>query len=230
MPVYGTWIDQFPPTLRREIELCSIHLPGRESSQRESLIYQLSPLLDDLAPAIADYGDLPYAFFGYSMGALMCFELARQFRRSGVSQPVHLILCGHRAPHLDNPHDAIHKMPDRDFRAKLREFGGTPEEVLRDEELFELLMPILRADFAVCESYSYIAETPLDSSITVFGGDDDPKVSRGELLAWRDQTTNAFTLRMFPGGHFFSQSASSLFLRVLAEDLKDVLKHLDTSS
>jgi medium-chain acyl-[acyl-carrier-protein] hydrolase len=94
---------------------------------------------------------------------------------------------------------AIHKMPDAEFRAQLREFAGTPDAVLRDAELMELPTPILRADFAVCESYSYTAEEPLDRSITAFGGSNDPKVSRDEMSAWRAQTTRSFSLRMFPG-------------------------------
>jgi medium-chain acyl-[acyl-carrier-protein] hydrolase len=223
-PAWGAWIDQLPPEVRREIEVCSIHLPGRDCNHSEPLFHELSPLLDVLDTVIASYPDLPYAFFGHSMGALISFELARQLRRRGIPGPIHLTVCGHRAPHLEDPHVAIHKMPDAEFRAKLREFGGTPEAVLQDDELMELLTSVLRADFAVCESYSYTAEEPLDCSITAFGGNDDAKVSRDELSAWRAQTTSSFSLRMFPGGHFFLQSAQVLFLRVLAQDLKDVLR------
>jgi medium-chain acyl-[acyl-carrier-protein] hydrolase len=223
---YGAWIGRLAPEIRRHIELCSIHLPGRDSNQNEPLVYELAPLLKALDPVISSYPDLPYAFFGHSMGAILSFELARQLRKRGTPGPVHMTVCGHRAPHLEDLHTAIHKMPDAEFRAKLREFGGTPEEVLRDEELMELLTPVLRADFAVCESYSHTAEEPLDCSITVFGGADDPKVSQHELAAWRAQTTGPFSLRMFPGGHFFLQSAQVLFLRVLGQDLKDVLRRL----
>jgi medium-chain acyl-[acyl-carrier-protein] hydrolase len=226
IPAYGTWVDQFSPTIRHNIELCSIHLPGRESNHREPLIYDLATILKHLEPMIASYDDLPYAFFGHSMGALMSFELARQLRRHALPGPVHLTVCGHRAPQLDNRHEAIHKLPDQEFLAKLREFGGTPEEVLNNPELIDILTPVLRADFAVCENYSYLEEFPLDCSITAFGGRDDPKVSRDELSAWRSQTVNSFAFRMFPGGHFFLQSALSLFLRVLAQDLKDLLRRL----
>ena len=88
---------------------------------------------------IASYSDLPCAFFGHSMGALISFELARRLRRRGIPGPIHMIVCGHRAPHLRDPHRAIHQLSDAEFRAKLREFGGTPEAVLQDDELMELL-------------------------------------------------------------------------------------------
>ena len=228
-PPYGVWIDQFPSVVRHNVELCSIHLPGRESNHREPLIAELGPLLDHLEPTIATC-DLPYAFFGHSMGSLMSFELARRLRKHGAPGPIHLTVSGHRAPQLEDFHEPIHKMPDQEFRAKLRAFGGTPEAVLQNVELIELLTPILRADFAICETYSYREETPLDCSITAFGGEEDPKISRDELSAWRAQTTKSFSLRMFPGGHFFLQSAPSLFLRVLAQDLKDVLREIKTPS
>lgn len=228
-PPCVTWIDRFPPEIRRKVELCSIHLPGRDSGHREPVFYELSPLLNILEPIIASYDDLPCAFFGHSMGALLSFELARQLRRNGIPGPIHLTVSGHRAPQLGG-HGAIHKMPDHEFRAKLREFGGTPEPVLQDAELMELLTPALRADFALCESYSYTAELPLDCSITAFGGNEDPRVSCDEVSAWRNQTTRAFSIRMFPGGHFFLQSAVSLFVRVLSQDLKDVLRRLLSAS
>jgi medium-chain acyl-[acyl-carrier-protein] hydrolase len=230
MSACGTWIERFPQEVRREIELCSIHLPGRDSNQREPLFYELSLLLEVLAPVIASYPDLPCAFFGHSMGALISFELARQLRRRQIPGPVHLTVCSYRAPHLKDPHAAIHEMPDVEFRAKLSEFGGTPEAVLRDAELMELLTPVLRADLALCASYSYASEQPLDCSITAFGGNDDAKVSRDELSAWREHTAKSFSVKMFPGGHFFLQDAEVLFLRLLAQDLKDVLRRLRAAS
>ena len=225
-PAYESWIDLFPPEVRRNVELCAVHFHGRVSTDDEPLFYELSPLLVVLKPMIASYSDLPYAFFGHSMGALVSFELARHLRRCDVRGPIHLTVCGHRAPQLRDPHEAIHKMPDHEFRAKLREFGDTPDAVLQNAELIELLTPVLRADFAVCESYSYAREAPLDCSITAFGGNDDRRVSRDELSEWRAQTTRSFHLRMFPGGHFFLQRAMSLFVRVLAQDLQQILRRL----
>jgi medium-chain acyl-[acyl-carrier-protein] hydrolase len=90
----------------------------------------------------------------------------------------------------------------------------------------ELLLPVLRADFAVCETYAYTAEEPLDCSITAFGGNGDPRVSRQELSAWHLQTTKSFSLQMFPGDHFFLLTAQILVSRVLAQDLKQVLRLL----
>ena len=135
-----------------------------------------------------------------------------------------MIVSGYRAPQLQDPRPAIHHLPDREFLDHLREFGGTPEAVFHIPELMELLLPVLRADFAVCETYLCAAEEPLDCSITVFGGNNDAKVNREELSAWQAQTRRSFSLRMFPGGHFFVQTAQRLVLQMLAEDLRQVLR------
>ena len=99
---------------------------------------------------------------------------------------------------------------------ELRRLNGTPEEVLANTELMQLLLPILRADFAVLETYLYTNESPLECPITVFGGWQDREVSCDELEAWREQTSTIFSLYMLPGDHFFIHSAQKLlFQRIL---------------
>jgi medium-chain acyl-[acyl-carrier-protein] hydrolase len=224
--VYNSWFDELPLDMQRATELCSILLPGHSTDHKGIPFSTLPPLLDDLVQGIAPYQGIPFAFFGHSMGALVSFELARQLRRQHLPSPVHLIVSGHRAPQLPNPYPPIHQRADLEFQQQLRELGGTPEAVLEDPELMELLLPVLRADFAVCENYVYRAEPPLECSISAFGGSTDARVSRDELCAWQKQTQNSFSIRIFPGGHFFVQTAQMLVLRVLAEDLKLVLQHL----
>jgi hypothetical protein len=64
------------------------------------------------------------------------------------------------------------------FADELRRLNGTPPEVLADAELLELVMPILRADFALVETYAYRAEPPLMCPITALGGTSDPPLTR----------------------------------------------------
>jgi surfactin synthase thioesterase subunit len=169
----------------------------------------------------------PFVFFGYSLGALIGFELARSLRREGIDGPVHLVVAAFRAPHLPDPHRPVHDLPDADLVARLRELGGTPPEVLREPELMSLLLPLLRADLSVSETYVHRQEDPLDCSLTAFGAADDLEVSLEEVSAWRSHTRGPFELRIFPGGHFFIQTAQALMLRSLAHDLGAVARRLD---
>lgn len=189
----------------------------------ENSFSRMSPLIQTLVQVILPHLDQPFAFFGHSMGALVSFELARQLRKSYGLTPIHLFVSGHRAPQLLLPDAPIHALPEAEFIEKLRNMNGTPIKVLEHAELMELTLPALRADFAVCETYSYISEPPLDCPITAYGGLKDNRVSHGQLEAWRAQTSDSFTLQLFPGDHFFLHSATPLLLRALSQELSKVV-------
>lgn len=180
---------------------------------------QLTPLVEAVTVALLPYLDQPFAFFGHSMGALVSFEVARLLRKNYQLSPVQLFVSGRRAPQLPNSESPIHALPEAEFLEELRRLNGTPEEVLANAELMEILLPVLRADFAVLETYGYSAEPPLECPITAFGGLQDTEVSCDHLEAWRNQTSAAFSLQMFPGDHFFLHSAQALLLQSLARQL-----------
>lgn len=219
---FNSWPNQLPP----QIEICSIQLPGRETRRLEPPFTHLTNLVEALAEVLSPYLNMPFSLFGHSMGGLISFELARQFRRELKMRPVHLFISGHRAPQLPDPHPPVHQLPEGELLLQLRRLEGTSEDVLQNSELMELFLPLLRADFALCETYVYSTEEPLDCPISAFGGAEDHRVSREELSAWREQTRGSFKLRVFPGRHFFLHSARVLFLRVLAQDLVEGLRRL----
>jgi medium-chain acyl-[acyl-carrier-protein] hydrolase len=206
-----------------EVEICPIQLPGRESRLGEPPFTRLELLLETLVPAIQPYLDKPFAFFGHSMGATISFKLARQLCAQHAPTPVHLFVSGSCAPQIPDPDPPIHHLPDAEFVEELRRFNGTPEAVLQNAELMQLFLPILRADFALHETYVYAAGEPLDCPISAFGGLEDGEVSRDDLAAWRDQTRGAFTLRMFPGDHFFLRSARPHLLQAMSQNLTRIL-------
>jgi medium-chain acyl-[acyl-carrier-protein] hydrolase len=163
--------------------------------------------------------DVPFALFGHSLGALVSFELARQLRKLGLPDLVHLFVSGHRAPQIPRPGPLTHQWPDAEFVAELRRLNGTPEEVLQHAELMALLLPVLRADFAIIETYSGSDEEALDCPISAFGGLQDSEASYDEVAAWREQTRGLFKVRMLPGDHFFLHSARAQILRAISQDL-----------
>lgn len=210
------WPEHMPP----ETEVCAVQLPGRETRIKEEPVAQLPSLLRVLAPALLPHLDRPFAFFGHSLGALVGFELSRRLRREYAVEPLHLFLSGRGAAQLPDQRPKLHALPEPQFREELRSLGGTPEGVLEHPELLRLVIPILRADFAICENYQYTAEPPLDCSISAFGGLRDRDVSVEMLDAWRQQTNASFTLRMFPGDHFYIHTARPALLAVLNHELE----------
>jgi medium-chain acyl-[acyl-carrier-protein] hydrolase len=181
---------------------------------------QLTPLIEALVEALLPLLDKPFALFGHSLGSLVCFELARQLRAKHQARPVRLFVSAGPAPQIPHPGTPIHNLPDKDFSADLCRLNGTPRELLNDKELMDIVLPSLRADFALYESYQYSPAPPLNCPISTYGGLNDHEVKHDDLEAWRDQTTASFSIRMFPGDHFFLKTAQSLLLRALSQELR----------
>ncbi|GAC1365023.1 MAG: alpha/beta fold hydrolase [Ktedonobacteraceae bacterium] len=210
-------------------------MPGRENRFREPAFNQLEPLLANLSQALQPYMTIPFAFFGYSLGALLSFELARLLRRNTnntnntnntsniMAGPEHLFVAAHRAVQLDSRSETIHALPGVEFIRALRRLGGTPEAVLQNQELMEAMSPMLRADFQVYEQYQYKPGEPLACPITAFGGTLDHTISEPELAAWSAQTSSTFRLYILPGDHFFLHSHQDLLTHMVAQNLHALL-------
>lgn len=216
--IYRGWAAALPA----DLEVCPVQLPGRESRLRDQPFDRLGPLIEAAADALGPHFGVPFVFFGHSMGAMIAFELARELRRRGRPLPLHLFVAGRRAPQLPAREEPIHDLPDEEFFEELRRLNGTPEEVLQHAELMRLLTPILRADFAVNETYELTPEEPFDFGISAFGGLGDEEVTREDLAAWQAHTRGRFRLRMLPGDHFFLHSARDLILEAAARDLAEI--------
>jgi medium-chain acyl-[acyl-carrier-protein] hydrolase len=137
------------------------------------------------------------------MGAVVAFELARHLRTQGFAEPLCLFASGCPAPQRFAVMRKVHDLSDSEFLERLRDLNATPEWVMENAELREILLPVLRADFQVCETYEYLPEDPVRWPIYVFGGATDPEVPLADLDSWREQTLGEFRRKLYPGGHFF---------------------------
>lgn len=199
----GSIFFRWKSDLSASIQICPIQLPGRESRIGEQPFDNVASLIPDLADCLDPYLNQSFAFFGHSMGALIAYELARELRRREKPLPIHLFVSGRRAPQIPSKKTPIHRLPDADFLEELRILEGTPEEVLANAELIQLVLPALRADFALCETYRYQSEEPFDFPITAFAGIQDADTPIDDIDEWRTQTRSSFILHKFPGNHFF---------------------------
>jgi surfactin synthase thioesterase subunit len=215
--LFRLWPNDLPPA----IEVYPIQLPGRESRWREPALTRISALVGQLIESLGPFLDAPFAFFGHSMGAFVSFELARQLRRESRPGPEMIIVSAARAPQIPDPDPPIHGRTADELVGELKRLDGIPAELLDHPDLVTLLLPTLRTDLAMCESYTYADEPPLDCRVAAYGGALDDKVPLHHLSLWRAQTTGAFQLRVFPGKHFFFlKEARTDVTRALSEDLR----------
>ena len=106
----------------------------------------------------------------------------------------------------------------------LRLYNGTPEVVLNDKELMELLVPLLRADFTVCETFKYESQPPLECPISAFAGVGE--ISSKLLHDWKEQTVGDFDSELFQGDHFFINTEQESFVSALSKKLEQKLRWL----
>lgn len=207
-----------------DIEVVAVQPPGRGNRFVEEPIASLDETIRQLVQAIAPLLDKPFAFFGHSNGALVCFELARALTRMGRSENLrHIVVSGNPAPQVRTFDSMLHSLPDEDLKEKLRELRGTPEEILQNAELLEVFMPVLRADFSIAETYDYAPAPPLECDLSIFGGLEDHNISRVDLLAWGELFQGSVEMNMFEGGHFFINEDKATVLSALRSRLENAM-------
>lgn len=216
--VFREWSRFFP----KDVEVCPVQLPGRESRGLESPMTSLSHIVQAIVVEIEPLLQTPYAFFGHSMGALIAYETACQINSKYGKPPAHLFVSGRSGPSLPYTKKKLYQLPDDAFKNELRLMNGTPEAVLQHDELMQLLLPRLRADFEVCETYSYIQNQPLPCPISAFGGKADYGVSAASLAAWNEHTLNEFNLYMFDGDHFFLHNQQENVMQTVIDSIHPI--------
>lgn len=216
---YLRWADQLT-----DIEVWGVQTPGRGARTDEPPFTQMQPLVDALVNEASFAG--PFAFFGHSLGALTAFEVARALRDLGREPPGWLFLSACPSPELPRRVAAptSHLDDDRLLDALTHVYGTMVEDLREDAELRDLILPGLRADLAMVESYRYAPGAPLGCGMTLLGGAEDD-TTRADLEPWRAHTSGPFDVQVFPGGHFYlrEQGPRDALLRLLDDTLRQSL-------
>ena len=196
---YHRWLPLFPA----DVEVCPVELPGHGRRLAETPHTRLWPLTVELADAVLNgHRPLPLVVFGHSMGGLVGYRLAIELVRRGAP-PRLLAVSGCAAPHRPRRRPDLHRAPESAVLDELRELGGTPPELLANAELMALMLPTVRADFAVLETYKHTADDRLGVTTLVYGGDRDLSVPLEDLHAWSGVIDGSVTTRVLTGDHFF---------------------------
>lgn len=211
---FYSWKGHMQP----DIEICPIQLKGRGRRFNEPCYESLEEAVQDIFEQVqAERKGDDYALFGHSMGSLLAYELYYQMSGAGAEKPVHIFFSGYKAPNRIRKKEKLHTLPNPIFKKKLVELGGTPEELINHEELFELFIPILKSDFKMVENYIYQERnSKIDCDITVLNGKED-SMSKEDVSDWKHHTSGHFTAYYFDGNHFF--------LHHHVEKITDIINH-----
>lgn len=207
--VFNGWSEALPA----DVELCVTQLPGREGRIQEPAFSRLPLLVDALEPVLAPLLDRPCILLGYSMGTRIALALAQRWRAPG--RLLGLIAAAAGAPHLPRPSRGA--LDDAAFLQVLRRYEGTPPAVFAHQELMELVLPLLRADFSLADTV--LPAQPVSCPLAIWSGVEDPHVTQEGLDRWGELTTGEVFHRRFPGKHFFLRSARDQVLQALREEI-----------
>lgn len=215
--VFRTW----PRAFGDDVEIVAVQLPGRESRYADRS--GIDPA--EVAEAITEYADRPFAIYGHSMGGRIGFEAIRAMRAAGARLPVRLYPSGSRPPHVridDGPLDGLSRVSDEVLLERVAAGGGVPAEVLAEPELVELVLPTMRLDFAWLDAYRHADGPPLSVPIITFAGAADHIVPPDMMRGWAQHTDAGFTQHVLPGGHFFLRDELPTIARLVQADLASV--------
>ncbi|HZM77374.1 MAG TPA: alpha/beta fold hydrolase [Candidatus Limnocylindrales bacterium] len=197
----ASFYSDWPRLLAPQVETVAVQLPGRGRLMREPFCTTIAEAADALTPLVAD-SYLPVVLLGHSMGAILAFEVAA--RLDALRQPpLHLVCTARPAPSIPSPERPVSGGSRGELVNVLRDYDATPPEVFEDDELLDLMLPVIRADFHMIESYRCVPGLRVTAPISVFGGTEDPGVPVEAIHAWSGHTSGSFSARLLPGGHFF---------------------------
>jgi medium-chain acyl-[acyl-carrier-protein] hydrolase len=200
-------------------ELGVVQMPGRGSRLREPAVQSLADAAAGVVDSLLALPQYPTVLFGHSLGALIAFEAARGLRDQGWPL-LALFVSGRRAPFLADPLGPLATLPTDDFvREVRRRYDAVPDAVLADADMMKMLVPGLRADFAMLEGYRYEPAAPLPGPIIALGGSSDPHATLPELEAWRRETRARFSVHTFEGGHFYVQQEREAVTALISNQL-----------
>ena len=202
---FRKWAEQ----LLDQVNLYSLQLPGREERFSEPCVKDIHILVDLLTEIFLPKLDSKFIFFGHSIGALICFELAKSLYKVENICPSHLILSSHMPPSIPFV-EHVSDLPNKQFINHLFKYEALPREIIQNKEILKLFLPFIRADFSLSESYKYYNVTsPLPAPITIWYGCYDDTINIVEIDKWGLETTVPINLKKFKGNHFYINSSSN---------------------
>ena len=212
---FHSWAGAFG----EDVEVLVGRYPGRQERFDEPCLDRMEPLAEAMTRALLPFLNVGLALFGHSMGASLAYEVAVRLENAHGVRPKALVVSSREAPHRIGVKPG-HPHGDDALIREVRRLGGVDAEVLNDPDLMELVLPAIRADFHIVETYGPRIPTVVNCPVVGYVGRDDPDVGEDDMLAWSEIAAGGFDLRVLPGDHFYLVPERDALVRDLADRLR----------
>ncbi|WP_190816253.1 thioesterase II family protein [Saccharopolyspora pogona] len=207
---FRTWHEGLPA----DVDVLAVRYPGRQDRLTEAPFERMDSMADEVTEALLPLNDVPIALFGHSMGSWVAYEVAQRWERQGL--PLRgLFVSGQPSPLRERPR-ALHLLDDDGLVQEVRRLGGDEDRLLEDPELRSLLLPPIRADFTLSETYRPQPTGRLRTLVSAYAGVDDAEAAEPDLMTWAEVTSGGFGHRILPGGHFYLVEHEAALLQEIA--------------
>lgn len=177
--------------------------PGRESRMAETTPVSVAGAADEalavLRPVLAA-DDVPTAVLGHSFGALPAAEFTAAVERESPGRIECLVLSAKDTPPAPDPGMAAIVEDDDALARWLLDLGGTPEELLTDPGMREVVLKPLRADLRASQSHTSAAPW-LSTPMLLVHAQEDRTASADAMAGWAQATSGPVGTLTVPGGH-----------------------------
>ena len=221
--IFSSW----PEFLPDDIEVCAVQFPGREERGDEKPFDDVFELVKKLSEVIEPLLTANFAFYSHSSGAGIAFEFFRYLRKTKEVVPAKFIIGGWRAPHLESAFKFLNAIGDEEvykeknipnIKNHLRSLE-IAESIIENKEVFDEMLPVLRADIVLGKKYKYYDDEPMHCPLTAIAGDRDTVFADDEIKAWEKHTSSEFNFRKVNGGHLFCRDNKDELLELLTQEL-----------
>lgn len=196
--IFKAWNEYLP----ENIEFIPVQFPGRETRIREEFITDMDTLSSKIVEAILEYYSGPIGLFGHSLGGAVAFDVGRKLERLERS-PLRIFISACSFPSPENRQSSLHQLDEQALLDNLRDYRGTPAEIIENKELLSFVLPRIRADFKVFETFVLEKNFPQNFSISVFFGEDDNIAKAEKMKEWQQASVSPVSIDMIEGDHFF---------------------------
>ncbi|MGM7636980.1 thioesterase II family protein [Bacillus sp. Hm123] len=209
---YREWVSKCT-----QVNMYSVELPGKATRRMEEPILNIAEISIKIAQAIARIStNKKVVLFGHSMGAAIAFEVAHYLETNTNIQLQLLVIASRQAPHCQGKDKYHSSMPDQSLIRELHRLGGTPPLLLENLEFLNFVIPSIKNDYRLHESFSYKGQK-LNTPIIAHYGEHDLDLSAIDLRRWQEVTNHDFAFQKFRGGHFFLYEIDDTYLKRLED-------------